>query len=133
MPEGVDRSALINTVEAVWLGRDLINTPASDLGPAEIEAAVRVLGARHGASVASTVGDDLLSANLPMIHAVGRASTRAPRLIDLTWGPAGAPTVTVIGKGISFDTGGLDIKPSSAMLLMKRTWAAPPPPWRWAI
>jgi leucyl aminopeptidase len=120
VPEGVDRSALINTVEAVWLGRDLINTPASDLGPAEIEAAVRVLGARHGASVASTVGEDLLSANLPMIHAVGRASTRAPRLIDLTWGRAGAPTITVIGKGISFDTGGLDIKPSSAMLLMKK-------------
>jgi leucyl aminopeptidase len=120
VPEGVDRAALINAVEAVWLGRNLINTPASDLGPAEIEVAVRELAARHGATVTSTVGEDLLTANLPMIHAVGRASPRAPRLIDLTWGRTGAPTVTLVGKGISFDTGGLDIKPSSAMLLMKK-------------
>ena len=124
IPEGSDAARLINTVEAVWLGRDLINTPASDMGPEEIEAAARDLAARHGARVSAVVGDDLLAQNLPMIHAVGRASTRAPRLIDLTWQlPGGRPDarkVTIIGKGIAFDTGGLDLKPASAMLLMKK-------------
>jgi leucyl aminopeptidase len=110
----------MNTIEAVHLGRDLINTPASDLGPAEIEAAARELAQRHGARIQVIAGDDLLAKNFPMIHAVGRASPRAPRLIDLTWGAADAPTVTLVGKGITFDTGGLDIKPSSAMLLMKK-------------
>jgi leucyl aminopeptidase len=120
LPDGVDRDLVLNTVEAVRLGRDLINTPASDLGPAEIETAARDLAARHGARIEVTVGDDLLAKNFPMIHAVGRASSRAPRLIDLTWGREGARTVTLVGKGITFDTGGLDIKPSSAMLLMKK-------------
>ena len=120
LPKGADRACVINTVEAVRLGRDLINTPASDLGPAEIEAAARELARRHGAGIAVIAGDDLLMQNFPMIHAVGRASARAPRLIDLTWGRSGAPTVTLVGKGISFDTGGLDIKPAGAMLLMKK-------------
>lgn len=120
LPTGADRASVANTVEAVRLGRDLINTPASDLGPAEIEAAARDLAQRHGASIAVIAGVDLLAQNFPMIHAVGRASTRAPRLIDLTWGRSGAPTLTLIGKGISFDTGGLDIKPAGAMLLMKK-------------
>lgn len=120
LPEGADRGLAVDTIEAVSLGRDLINTPASDLGPEEIETAVRALAARHGADVRAIVGDDLLSNNLPMIHAVGRASPRAPRLIDMTWGREGARTVTLVGKGITFDTGGLDIKPSSAMLLMKK-------------
>ena len=111
---------VINTAEAVWFGRDLINTPASDMGPADIEAAVRELAARHGAAVSVVAGDDLLAQNFPMIHAVGRASPRPPRLIDMTWGPAGAPKITLVGKGITFDTGGLDIKPASAMLLMKK-------------
>jgi leucyl aminopeptidase len=110
----------INTAEAVWFGRDLINTPASDMGPGDIEAAARELAARHGAAVSVVAGDDLLAHNFPMIHAVGRASPRQPRLIDLTWGPAGAPKITLVGKGISFDTGGLDLKPASAMLLMKK-------------
>jgi len=113
-------SRVINTAEAVWFGRDLINTPASDMGPGDIEAAVRELAARHGASVAVVAGDDLLAQNFPLIHAVGRASPRSPRLIDLTWGPVGAPKITLVGKGITFDTGGLDIKPASAMLLMKK-------------
>ncbi len=108
------------TVEAVTLTRDLVNTPANDLGPAEIEAAVRALAARFGAAVTVTTGDDLLAANFPMIHAVGRASPRAPRLIDLVWGDAAHPKVTLVGKGVVFDTGGLDIKPSSGMLLMKK-------------
>jgi leucyl aminopeptidase len=120
LPQGADRDLAINTIEAVRLGRDLINTPASDLGPAEIEAAARDLAKRHGAQINVIVGDELLAKNFPMIHAVGRASPRAPRLIDLNWGREGARTVTLIGKGITFDTGGLDIKPSSAMLLMKK-------------
>lgn len=124
LPASVDRAALINTVEAVWLGRDLINTPASDLGPAEMEAVVRAVASTHGADVRSVVGDELLAQNFPMIHAVGRASPRAPRLIELTWAKPGgrpdAPKVTLVGKGITFDTGGLDIKPPSAMLIMKK-------------
>lgn len=124
LPSSIDEARLVNTAEAVWLGRDLINTPASDLGPAEIEAAVRALAARHGATVRSVVGDELLAQNFPMIHAVGRASPRAPRLIELDWqkpgGRPNAPKITLVGKGITFDTGGLDIKPASAMLIMKK-------------
>ena len=120
LPQGADRDLVLNTIDAVKLGRDLINTPASDLGPTEIEIAARDLAARYGARIEVTVGDELLAKNFPMIHAVGRASPRAPRLIDLTWGREGARTVTLVGKGITFDTGGLDIKPSSAMLLMKK-------------
>ncbi|MCB1505324.1 MAG: leucyl aminopeptidase family protein [Hyphomicrobiaceae bacterium] len=124
MPAGVNGQEVLDIVDAVWMGRDLINTPASDLGPAELEAAARAMADAHGAQVSVTVGDDLLSANFPMIHAVGRASTRAPRLIDITWskpgGRADAPRVTLVGKGICFDTGGLDIKPASGMLLMKK-------------
>lgn len=119
-PNGADTGRAADIVEAVWSGRDLINTPASDLGPQELEDAARKLGARFGASVTSVVGDDLLKQNFPMIHAVGRASPRAPRLIDLAWGRTDAPKVTLVGKGITFDTGGLDIKPASAMLLMKK-------------
>jgi len=124
IPAGVDRAALLNTIEAIWLGRDLINTPASDLGPQDIEDAARALATRHGAEISVIAGDDLLRQNFPMIHAVGRASPRPPRLIDLNWqkkgGSKSARTVTLVGKGITFDTGGLDIKPSSAMLIMKK-------------
>jgi len=120
LPAGADAKVVSAIIDGVWLGRDLINTPASDMGPQELEDATRALGQRFGATVTSIVGDDLLTQNFPMIHAVGRASPRAPRLIDLTWGRAGARTVTLVGKGIAFDTGGLDIKPSSAMLLMKK-------------
>jgi leucyl aminopeptidase len=117
---GVDLPRALSLVEAVWLGRDLINTPASDLGPAELEEATRSLAGQHGANLTSIVGDDLLDKNFPMIHAVGRASPRAPRLIDLTWGPSRAKRVTLVGKGICFDSGGLDIKPASGMLIMKK-------------
>lgn len=124
MPVGADRKAVLDIVDGVWLGRDLINTPASDLGPQELEAEARALAGRHGARISVTVGEALLEANFPMIHAVGRASTRAPRLIDMAWektgGRADAPRVTLVGKGICFDTGGLDIKPASGMLLMKK-------------
>ncbi len=124
MPAGADRKSVLDVVDGVWLGRDLINTPASDLGPEELEAQSRALAERHGARISVTVGDSLLAANFPMIHAVGRASTRAPRLIDMSWekpgGNADSPRVTLVGKGICFDTGGLDIKPASGMLLMKK-------------
>jgi leucyl aminopeptidase len=124
LPQGADLPRALAVVDGVWLGRDLINTPAGDLGPQELEDAARQLAARHGASVASIVGEDLLAQRFPMIHAVGRASSRPPRLIDLTWrlpgGRPAAPTVTLVGKGICFDTGGLDIKPASSMLLMKK-------------
>lgn len=120
LPAGLDLASIKNTVEAVWFGRDLINTPASDLGTEELEIAARTLAARHGASVSVVKGDDLLTQNFPMIHAVGRASPRAPRLIDMTWGPEDGRRITLVGKGITFDTGGLDIKPPSGMLLMKK-------------
>jgi len=120
VPEGVDGAELSRIADGVALARDLINTPANDLGPAELEQAARDLASRHGASVQATVGAALLEHNFPLIHAVGRAATRAPRLIDLTWGEAAAPKVTLVGKGVCFDTGGLDIKPESAMLIMKK-------------
>ena len=120
LPEGVDRAQALALAEALYFGRDLINTPANDLGPAELEAAARELASEHGAEIKVTEGSSLLSDNFPMIHAVGRASDRPPRLIDLRWGSERAPKVTIIGKGICFDTGGLDIKPGSAMALMKK-------------
>ncbi len=102
-----------------FLTRDLINTPAGDMGPAELEAASRALATRFGAVCTSIVGEDLVAQNFPMIHAVGRASPRAPRLIDLRWGSQG-PLLTLVGKGVCFDTGGLNIKPSGGMSLMKK-------------
>jgi leucyl aminopeptidase len=119
LPEGVDGSSLSRTVEAIFLARDLINTPSNDMGPAELDQAARELAGRHGAGVQVTSGDELRR-NFPLVHAVGRGSARAPRFIDLTWGDAKHPKVTLVGKGVCFDTGGLDIKPSSGMLLMKK-------------
>jgi leucyl aminopeptidase len=119
-PQSVDRTELDRIVEAVTLARDLINTPANDLGPAELEDAARSLAARHGATVRSVVGDDLSRENLPLIYAVGRAAERPPRLIDFTWGDPDHARVTLVGKGVCFDSGGLDIKPESSMLNMKK-------------
>lgn len=118
-PEGIDAARVEIIAAGEALTRDLINTPASDMGPAELEAAARELADGFGATVATTMGDDLLAGNFPMIHAVGRASPRAPRLIDMRWGDSG-PTLTLVGKGVCFDTGGLDIKPSASMGLMKK-------------
>lgn len=106
--------------EAIFLARDLVNTPANDLGPAELEEAVRAVAGRFGARISAIVGDALLEHGFPAIHAVGRASPRAPRLLDLVWGEESAPKLTLVGKGVCFDTGGLDIKPASAMALMKK-------------
>ncbi len=105
---------------SVFLARDLVNTPANDMGPAELEAAIRAVGEAFGATVETTLGDALLDAGFPAIHAVGRASARPPRLVDLTWGDPSAPLLTLVGKGVCFDTGGLDIKPSTAMRNMKK-------------
>ena len=118
-PAGCDAARLETIANAEALTRDLVNTPASDMGPDELETAFRALATRYGAAVSVISGDDLLAQNFPMIHAVGRASTRAPRLMDLRWGDSG-PAVTLVGKGVCFDTGGLDLKPSSGMLLMKK-------------
>src|SRR5438093_8550345 len=120
VPEGVDAEDLTRIVEGVFLARDLINTPANDMGPAELEEAARTLANRHGASFTTIVGDDLLKQNFPLIHAVGRAADRAPRLIDMRWGDPGDPKITLVGKGVCFDTGGLDIKPDTGMLNMKK-------------
>ncbi len=119
-PRGVDAGETIRLAEAVMISRDLVNTPANDLGPEELEAAVRALASQHGADVRVVTGDDLITQNFPMIHAVGKASPRAPRLVDLTWGEPHHPKVTLVGKGVVFDTGGLNIKPDSSMLLMKK-------------
>jgi leucyl aminopeptidase len=118
IPEGLDANRLLAIAEGEFLTRDLINTPASDMGPAELEAAFLALAAKFGAK-AEVVAGPALEAGFPMIHAVGKASVRVPRLLDLRWGEAG-PQVTLVGKGVCFDTGGLDIKPSSGMLLMKK-------------
>jgi len=120
LPADVDGEDLTRIAEGVFLARDLINTPANDMGPAELEEAARTLAARHGASFTTTVGDDLLKQNFPLIHAVGRAADRAPRLIDMIWGDPSHPKITLVGKGVCFDTGGLDIKPESGMLNMKK-------------
>ena len=119
-PTARAKAQVLALAEALYFGRDLINTPANDLGPAELETAARELAIAFDASIKVTEGSGLLSDNFPMIHAVGRASDRAPRLIDLRWGAEHAPKVTIVGKGICFDTGGLDIKPGSAMALMKK-------------
>jgi leucyl aminopeptidase len=120
IPEGLDGTDLSRIAEGVALARDLINTPANDLGPAEFEQAARDLAAKHGGAIQTIIGDDLLKQNLPLIHAVGRASPRLPRLIDLTWGDPAAAKITLVGKGVCFDTGGLDIKPDTGMLIMKK-------------
>lgn len=118
-PAGVDARRIEVMAEGEAMTRDLINTPANDMGPDELEAAVRALGALHGARVGVIAGDDLLVQGYPLIHAVGRASPRAPRLIELRWGAEG-PDLTLVGKGVCFDTGGLDLKPASSMGLMKK-------------
>jgi leucyl aminopeptidase len=118
-PAGVDPTRLIAIADAEALTRDLINTPAQDMGPDELEAAFLALADRFQASANVIRGEALLQQNFPIIHAVGRASTRAPRLMDLRWGTKG-PTLTLVGKGVCFDTGGLNLKPSAGMNLMKK-------------
>ena len=119
-PKNCDRGAVTRTADAATLVRDLINTPAEDMGPPELAAAARKLARAHKARISVIVGDQLLKRNYPTIHAVGRAAAKAPRLIDLAWGRRDAPRVTLVGKGVCFDTGGLDIKTATGMLRMKK-------------
>ena len=115
-----DVERMIRLASAIALGRDLVNIPANDLGPEELAAAIAGLGEEQGARVETIVGDALLEHNFPLIHAVGAASDRPPRLVDLRWGDPAAPLVTLVGKGVCFDTGGLDLKPAAAMRTMKK-------------
>ncbi len=116
----VDIEALTRIADGANLARELINMPANDMGPDEIERAARDLAGTHKAKVRVIRGEALLEKNFPLIHAVGRASVSAPRLIDMTWGRAGDPRVTLAGKGVSFDTGGLNLKPGNSMAIMKK-------------
>ncbi|MFM7396499.1 MAG: leucyl aminopeptidase family protein [Gammaproteobacteria bacterium] len=120
LPAAIDSSSVLRQAKASAWARDLINAPANELGPAELASMAADLAREHAAEFRCLEGDDLLANNFPLIHAVGRASTRAPRLIDLRWGDPRHPTVTLVGKGVCFDTGGLDIKHSAGMALMKK-------------
>ncbi len=119
-PAGVDRKAVLRAASAAELTRDLVNTPANDMGPDALEAACRKLARAHKATIKLTKGHALLKQNFPMIHAVGRASDQAPRLVDMHWGRKNDPKVTLVGKGVCFDTGGLNLKPGNSMALMKK-------------
>ncbi len=119
-PAGVDKKRVLRLAEATYLVRDLITTPAEDMGPAEIAATAKKLGERFGAKVSTIVGKDLLKKRFPSVHAVGRAAEKKPRLVDLQWGNKKHPKITLVGKGVTFDSGGLDLKPASSMLKMKK-------------
>ncbi len=120
IPANADRAHIERTVYATNMARELVNIPTQDMGPKALEGAASQIAGEFEARQMNVVGEDLLTYHFPMVHAVGRASSQAPRLIDIVWGDADAPKVTIIGKGVCFDTGGLDLKPSSAMLLMKK-------------
>ncbi|MBC7770671.1 MAG: leucyl aminopeptidase family protein [Phycisphaerales bacterium] len=119
-PEGADTVEAGRVVDATWLARDLVNTPTNDLGPDALQAAAEKVANENGAAFEAIVGDALLAQNYPLIHAVGRAAAQAPRLLHISWGDANAPRVALVGKGITFDTGGLDIKPAAGMRMMKK-------------
>ncbi|MEQ8480619.1 MAG: leucyl aminopeptidase family protein [Hoeflea sp.] len=120
IPADADAAAITRTVAGVTLARDLVNTPANDMGPDALEKAFRGLSEHYRAEAAVVSGHDLLDQGFPLIHAVGRAAAEAPRLLEMRWGQKGAARITLVGKGVCFDTGGLDIKPASSMLLMKK-------------
>ncbi len=120
LPTRANAAKIKRYAESIALARDLINTPAEDMGPQELAVAIVATGKKYRAKVTQIVGNDLLKKNYPAIHTVGRASSRAPRLVDLTWGNPKHPRVTLIGKGVCFDTGGLDLKNSSGMYTMKK-------------
>ena len=120
--EGCDVDEVRHVAHACALARDMVNTPANDMGPRQVETIAREIAEQYGAEIAVVTGDDLLEANYPAIHAVGRAAVpeRAPRMIEISWGKADAPLIALVGKGVVFDTGGLDIKPSAGMRQMKK-------------
>ncbi len=119
-PAGADMAEAERVARAVYAVRDLVNAPAGDLGPDALHQAFADLAAAHGASVEAIVGDALIAQNYPLIHAVGRAATQTPRLVRLTWGDPKHPKIALVGKGVTFDSGGLDIKPSAGMRIMKK-------------
>ncbi|MGE0725264.1 MAG: M17 family metallopeptidase, partial [Alphaproteobacteria bacterium] len=119
-PAAADRAEVARIAGAIMLVRDLVNTPAEDLPPEALAGAGEAMAKKHGATVRIVKGDGLLAGNYPMIHAVGRGSTRPPCLLDITWGDPAAPKVSLVGKGVCFDSGGYDLKPASGMKLMKK-------------
>ncbi|ANK83873.1 MULTISPECIES: leucyl aminopeptidase family protein [unclassified Rhizobium] len=120
IPRDADGADIKRQLAGVFLARDLINTPTNDMGPDQLEAAFRALAGHYKAELSVITGDELLKQNFPLVHTVGRASADAPRLLELRWGKKGHRKVTLVGKGVCFDTGGLDIKPAASMLLMKK-------------
>jgi len=120
IPNGADSNYIDAAVASTTLARDLINTPVNDMGPTQLEAAAQDLAKAHGAAISVIVGDDLLTQNYPMVHAVGRASIDPPRVIDIHWGPEDGRQITLVGKGVCFDSGGLNIKPGGSMKMMKK-------------
>ncbi|MBI1199928.1 MAG: leucyl aminopeptidase family protein [Phenylobacterium sp.] len=122
LAEGCDLAEVRQVAHACALARDMVNTPANDMGPLQIETIAREIAEQHGGQVTVIEGEGLLEANYPAVHAVGRAAdpARAPRMIEIAWGKAADPLVAIVGKGVVFDTGGLDIKPSAGMRLMKK-------------
>jgi len=119
-PDGADMAEAGRLVAASWLARDLVNTPTNDMGPEALHKAAEGVAVKYAATFEAIVGDALVKHNYPLIHAVGRAASEAPRLLHLSWGDPAAPRVALVGKGVTFDTGGLDIKPSSGMRIMKK-------------
>src|SRR5258705_3609897 len=119
-PDGIDAADIARMADAAGLARDLINTPANDMGPEQLALAAQQLANRFGANFSCIVGDELTRQNFPLIHAVGMASSRAPRLIDLTWGDPAHPRVTLVGKGVCFDSGGLHPKPPGGLRVIKK-------------
>lgn len=120
MPADADAEAIERQLAAVYLARDLINTPANDMGPEALEQVFCALAAHYGVVAKVTRGEDLLEAGFPLVHAVGRAGSEAPRLLEMRWGTPGSPKLTLVGKGVCFDTGGLDLKTAAGMALMKK-------------
>jgi len=119
-PKSANQKLITSQIDGIFLTRDLINTPANNMGPEELANSAMELAKKHKAKCRIIKGDKLLSKNFPLIHAVGRASVNEPRLIDLQWGNIKSPKLTLVGKGVCFDSGGLDLKPSNGMLLMKK-------------
>lgn len=119
-PKAANQKLITAQINGIFLTRDLINTPANDMGPEELANAAKALAKQHKAKCTVIKGGKLLSKNFPLIHAVGRASVKEPRLIDLQWGLKKSPRLTLVGKGVCFDSGGLDLKPSNGMLTMKK-------------
>lgn len=119
LAEAADAKMVEAVADSIYLARDMINTPAEDMGPAAIQATIEEMAGRHGAEVTATVGDALLDEGYPAVHAVGRAAKEAPRIMELHWGD-GPRKIALVGKGVAFDTGGLDLKTAAGMKIMKK-------------